>query len=326
MTPKELEKLEELNKKLLKAAQEENYGELLNALNEGADVNARGIDKQTALHKASFYGNVEIALLLIKAGADVNLQDNFGETALHLAATYNRASYLNSTAIALLLINTKANVNIINNNKKTTLHHAAELGYTAITQELIKAGADVNLQDDHGETALHSAAHGSFIFINASQFDHATVKALIEAGADVNLQDDHGGTESPISLIAGEPALIEKIIHEASLLIVDAIISERKHCDAVKELLNQLQSEQNAKAQSAKAGVNIDTTQVAAKKSATQTQDSVMNCLQKAAYLFGEGLEGINNAFFPTEHRSHAKNVTKSRSDPQQAKGVCSIS
>ncbi|MBL6621827.1 MAG: hypothetical protein ISP24_03990 [Rickettsiales bacterium] len=68
--------------------------------------------------------------------------------------------------------------------------------------------------------------------------------------------------ESTISPIAGERSLIEKIIHEALLRIVDATIPEGKHCDAVKERLNQLQTEQNAKekteAQSAEAGVNID--------------------------------------------------------------------
>ena len=316
---------DDLNKKLLEAAKAGNTEEVINALNEGADINAQNNIANSPLHLAARNrnGNTKTAQELIKAGADVNLQNNDGETPLHIAACYDH------TKIGVSLIKAGADVNAKNNNNKTPLHLAAQFARTEIAETLIKAGADVNLQDKNRKTALDIAAacdnnkfYNQFIDVLAEKIKNNALTLKFKKGALKK--------ESPISLIADKPALIAKITHEASLLMVDATISEGKHCDAVKERLHQLQTEQNAKekteAQSAKAGVNIDTTQVAAKKSATQTQNTVMNCLQKAANLFGEGLEGINNAFFPTEHRSHAKNVTESRSDPQQAKGVCSIS
>jgi len=218
-----------------------------------------------------------------------------------------------------------ADVNAKNPFTKTPLHFAAEKKNTEIVQELIEAGANVNLQDKNEKTALDIAAacDNNKLY---NQFIDVLAKKIKQNALTLEFKKGALKTESTISLIAGERSLIEKITHEALLLIVDATISERKYCDAVKERLNQLQTEQNAKAKSAKAGVNIDATQVAAEKSATKTQDPVMNCLQKAADLFGNGLEGINNAFFPTAHRSHTENVTASRSDSQQAKGACSIS
>ncbi len=65
-------------------------------LDEGADVNARESDGNTALTEAVFYGHVPVVKELLVRGADVNAISGSG-TALDIAASKN-----NSTIIDLL--------------------------------------------------------------------------------------------------------------------------------------------------------------------------------------------------------------------------------
>ena len=44
----------------------------------------------TALHRASYHGHLEIVQLLLCQGADVNIRDNHGSTALDLASYRGR--------------------------------------------------------------------------------------------------------------------------------------------------------------------------------------------------------------------------------------------
>jgi Ankyrin repeats (3 copies)/Ankyrin repeats (many copies) len=55
-------------------------------LEHGADVNAQGLNGWTALHRASYFGALEVVHLLLEHGADVEAKDNYGKTALQVAA------------------------------------------------------------------------------------------------------------------------------------------------------------------------------------------------------------------------------------------------
>ena len=56
------------------------------ALAAGTDVNAKGKNGWTSLHRAAIYGRKEIVELLIAKGADVNAKDNrLRKTPLDLA-------------------------------------------------------------------------------------------------------------------------------------------------------------------------------------------------------------------------------------------------
>ncbi len=73
-------------------------------INEGADVNATGIGKETSLHlAATVHANPAVATMLIEAGADPDAISDAGETPLQLAIKKKR-----STAFINALQNTGA--------------------------------------------------------------------------------------------------------------------------------------------------------------------------------------------------------------------------
>ena len=51
-------------------------------VDEGADVNRQGNDKDTPLHLAARWNNTEAARLLFDSGADINLKNDHNETPL----------------------------------------------------------------------------------------------------------------------------------------------------------------------------------------------------------------------------------------------------
>ena len=59
-------------------------------IDHGADVNRHdGLEKETPLHYAAKYGNVELAKLLLKAKADPTAKEFHGKTPLELAKERN---------------------------------------------------------------------------------------------------------------------------------------------------------------------------------------------------------------------------------------------
>ena len=101
------------------------------------------------------HGDIALAEEAIKNGADVNAKDKEGNTALiDAAGSINK----NNKEIVELLINSGADVNAKNNAGWTALMSAAFEGNKEIVETLIKAGADVNAKDSYGDTALILAA------------------------------------------------------------------------------------------------------------------------------------------------------------------------
>jgi ankyrin repeat protein len=124
------------------------------ALEAGAAVNDYSYDGWTALHLASFFGQLESARTLIAAGAHVPSvsRNSLKNTPLHAAAAAGHAP------IALLLITRGADVNARDSGGHTPLHIAAENGLADVVEALLDRGADPLAVDGEDKTPLARAA------------------------------------------------------------------------------------------------------------------------------------------------------------------------
>jgi hypothetical protein len=77
----------ELNARLLEATKNGQMNGIKRSLDQGADIDARDSNTDTALILAASSGNAEIIKLLITMGADINAKNKNGDTALILAAS-----------------------------------------------------------------------------------------------------------------------------------------------------------------------------------------------------------------------------------------------
>ena len=148
-------------------------------LTEGAHVNVRDFDGETALHKAARYDYINCLWVLIKAGADVNVKNSKGETPLAIAA------YFDSVMSMFLLIKEGANVNKCCVRGFTPLWLASYKRNKECIRMLLKAGADVNMADKDGNTPLLCTVYNGLV---------KETDMLIRAGADVNACDHSGYT------------------------------------------------------------------------------------------------------------------------------------
>ena len=97
----------------------------------GADVNAKGDNRSTALMCAAIYGHEDIVVMLLAAGADVNVWNNGGNTALMFAAQNGHENI-----VRILLDVLGIDVNKQNEQKKTALDMARYKNYSAIIKHL----------------------------------------------------------------------------------------------------------------------------------------------------------------------------------------------
>ncbi len=128
---------------------------IIQAINQGADVNQKDNEGGTVLMVAVMYDRRDSAELLLSKGADVNVKDNQGMTALMLAAMKGHKD------VAELLLSKGADLNARTNfGGITALIYATLGGDKDIVGLLLSKGADVNAKTNAGHTAL-SYAEGS---------------------------------------------------------------------------------------------------------------------------------------------------------------------
>jgi len=133
-------------------------------------------DNQTALHYASFRGNITIIKLLIDNFADINALTNTGYNMIHKAAMGNKPS-------AIIYFNKKYNINIedTDENQMNALHLAVRNSMENSVIFLLSLGLDPNLRDKDGNTPLHYAV---------KKGQSRIVKKLLQRGADRNISDN----------------------------------------------------------------------------------------------------------------------------------------
>ena len=168
-----------------KSKNEKIFKDFINAKTDG--------DNQTALHYASFRGNIELIKLLISNYAEINVLTNTGYNMIHKAAMGNKPS-------AIVYFNKKYNMNLedTDENKMNALHLAVRNNMENSVIFLLSLGLDPNIRDKDGCTALHYAVRKGQARI---------IKKLLQRGADKNLTDYKGKT--PVTLAKNKDEIKE---------------------------------------------------------------------------------------------------------------------
>jgi hypothetical protein len=129
-----------LNKALFKAARNSDLGGASALIQQGADINAKGDNKQTALYPA--LGDPAMMRILLDKGADVNVKDYMGYTPLMRACT----SIINNRLTTVhLLLEHGADVNLEDDDGWTPLMNACRDGLTDVVRALLEKGADTTI-------------------------------------------------------------------------------------------------------------------------------------------------------------------------------------
>lgn len=192
----------------------EAYEKILNLLiARYPDMIKTGSSGAKELYTAAYFGNVNLAKILLDAGLDPNAKDGRGRGPLFDAVKRP------STDMVALLIERGADVNAKDNAGKTPLLEVAQSGLPEMAALLIDKGSDVKQTDVQGWTPLHHARY----FQN-----EAVATVLIEKGADASVKTADGLTAEQLGslytlFIAVSKGETEKV---ASLL------------DATPELVN----------------------------------------------------------------------------------------
>lgn len=151
------------------------------------DVNMPMEKGFTILHKAIYYGNLQLIEWLLNHGANPYMRNDNDETPLTIAIKERRLNivrwFINHVDSAMLYQ--------LNNKDETPLHRAVAANDRRIVSFLLEKGADVNAQDIHGLTPLHIALKFNL---------RSIAEILIDNGADRGITDYYGDTPGMIAL------------------------------------------------------------------------------------------------------------------------------
>jgi ankyrin repeat protein len=137
---------------VMQAALNGNSQSIMEAMENGYDVNSTDQEQHTALMMAAYNGHSEVVEMLLEHGATVDLRDNQDRTALMYASTgpFNES--------VKLLLEAGADPNLVDNDEHfTALMFAAAEGQKEVVSTLLKHGADKALLDVDGESAYDFA-------------------------------------------------------------------------------------------------------------------------------------------------------------------------
>ncbi|MFK3677760.1 ankyrin repeat domain-containing protein [Microbacterium sp. NPDC090218] len=171
------------------------------ALDEGAELEARGAGGMTALVTATKENHLDAPRVLIDAGADVNAKDDIQDSA------YLYAGARGHDEILLLTLSNGADLKSTNRFGGTALIPASERGLLRTVEILLEAGVDPNHINNLNWTALHEAivlGDGSSAYVDV-------VRALLDGGADVSIPDGDGVLPVDLAGSRGYDAIVAEL-------------------------------------------------------------------------------------------------------------------
>ena len=169
-----------------KSKNEKIFKDFINAKTEG--------DNLTALHFASFRGNIKTIQLLIANFAEINALSSHGLNMIHKAAQGNKPS-------AIVYFNKKYNMDLTaaEENNMNALHLATISGMENAVIFLLSLGLDPNIKDKIGYTALHYAVKHN---------QKRIIKKLLQKGADRNIEE-YKQKRTPVMMAKNKPEIQE---------------------------------------------------------------------------------------------------------------------
>ena len=189
-----------------------------------ADVNVHGNNRETALHSAAWYGDLEIVRVLLDYKIDVNARSLLKNwIAVHDVSKGPHSGWTLPPHcgpqllpdIARLLLEQVSNVNVRADDGKTPLHLAARYGRVEVVRVLLEHGASVGAEDNEGKNSLHLAAISGSV---------DTVRVLLEPehGANVSAEDNEGKTPLHLAANSGRDEVVRVLFeHGANVSVED---------------------------------------------------------------------------------------------------------
>jgi len=206
---------------------------VVSLLEHGALIDSRNNKESTPLTEAVLHGRNEIAKILMKRGANMNSRGK-GWTPLFECVDSENADALK------MLVQAGADINGKNNKGAPLLLYAignnGRQTNKKIVLFLLERGARVTAKADSGDTALHLAA---------DRADNELAKLLLSKGADVNARNEGGFTALHLAAAIGDNKLVKLLLAKGAQ--VDArdekghtplmFAAGRDHPDAMNTLL-----------------------------------------------------------------------------------------
>ncbi|GBG32111.1 Ankyrin repeat domain-containing protein 50 [Hondaea fermentalgiana] len=165
---------------LMEAASRGHIG-LVNVFTTHADLEARDVEGNTALHLAALHDHWSIVQMLLEKGADRDCRDAAGAHPLHdLAAR----SMLSMMSHIMGLFDGEGGLDLRDNEGRTPLHYAVIEGKLEAAEMLLNWGATPGVSDNLGRNPLWFASH---------QGNMPMLKLLLDADCPSQTQNQETG-------------------------------------------------------------------------------------------------------------------------------------
>jgi ankyrin repeat protein len=181
----------------------------LRLLEASVNVDITNTRERTTLHEAAEKGHLEIVEFLLLQKANVTKQDKKGRTALHLAIMNGYGN----EGVVKLLIEQQPNIETLDGEGKAALHYAAEKGHAPLVQLLVNKTTQPGLRVSQEQTALHLAAFNGHT---------ESVRYLVEK-IDPGIKDSRGQTALHLAAESVNADMIRLLItHQEHIEAEDA--------------------------------------------------------------------------------------------------------